>query len=151
MSDSLATYLHDHLAGANFAIELLEFLRDRHVSASGEIATLLTEIDSDRAVLQTLIERAGEGGSVMKTAAAWLAEKLSRIKLSQGDLGTFQAFETLAMGILGKRALWQALKVISDSRLNGIDFERLMARAEDQYTRAEGLRLVAARRALGDK
>jgi hypothetical protein len=36
----------------------------------------------------------------MKTAAAWLAEKLGRIKLSQGDLGTFQALETLAMGIL---------------------------------------------------
>jgi Rad3-related DNA helicase len=30
MGDPLATYLHDHLAGANFAVELLENLRQRH-------------------------------------------------------------------------------------------------------------------------
>ena len=30
MSDSLAIYLHDHLAGSNFAVELLEFLREHH-------------------------------------------------------------------------------------------------------------------------
>jgi hypothetical protein len=33
MSDPLATYLHDHLAGSNFAIELLDSLRDQY---SGE-------------------------------------------------------------------------------------------------------------------
>ena len=30
MSDALSTYLHDHLAGAAYAIDLLEFMRDQH-------------------------------------------------------------------------------------------------------------------------
>jgi hypothetical protein len=30
MSDPLGTYLHDHLAGAAYAIELVEFMRDLH-------------------------------------------------------------------------------------------------------------------------
>jgi len=29
MSDALGTYLHDHLAGAAYAIDLIEFMRDR--------------------------------------------------------------------------------------------------------------------------
>ena len=54
MSDPLAIYLHDHLAGSNFAIELLEFLRDQHAGqklgdAAGE---LLAEVEKDRKTLQ---------------------------------------------------------------------------------------------------
>jgi hypothetical protein len=53
MSDPLATYLHDHLAGAVVAINLLEALRDQH---DGELlgqfaAEQLVEVEADRAVL----------------------------------------------------------------------------------------------------
>ena len=42
MNDPLATYLHDHLASAVHAIDLLEAIRDEHVSEPlGEFAALL--------------------------------------------------------------------------------------------------------------
>jgi hypothetical protein len=145
MSDSLGTYLHDHLAGSNFAVELLEFLRDQH---SGEAlgasaAALLEEIEQDRETLQEIIGRVDSGAPLMKEAAAWVSEKLSEWKLGRGAFGTFEALEALALGILGKLALWQALETIADAdiRLRGVDFSQLAARAKRQHSQAEQLRL----------
>jgi hypothetical protein len=55
--------------------------------------------------------------------------------------------ETLALGILGKLALWQALEVVAavDSRFSRVDFDDLVARAQVQYGRVEERRLEAAR------
>jgi hypothetical protein len=56
----------------------------------------------------------------------------------------------VALGILGKRALWEALSGISatDSRLRELDLRRLIDRASAQYARVEAQRLETARRAL---
>ena len=46
-------------------------------------------------------------------ALGWIAERVSRIKLKHDDptgIGAFEAFETISLGILGKRALWEALQ-----------------------------------------
>ena len=62
------------------------------------------------------------------------------------ELGTFEALETLALGILGKLALWRALAVVAatDARLRGIDFDSLAARAQAQHARVEERRIEAA-------
>jgi len=152
MSDSLATYLHDHLAGSNFAVELLEFLRDQHAGEplGASAAALLAEIGQDRETLQGIIDRVGGNAPVLKEAAAWVGEKLSELKLSRGAFGTFEALEALALGILGKLALWTALEVvaIADTRLRGLDFKRLASSAERQHSKAEALRLEWARAAF---
>jgi hypothetical protein len=155
MSDALATYLHDHLAGAAMAIELLERLRDEHGDEPvGRLAgQLLGEIEADRTLVQHLAERVGDGGSPLKDATAWLGEKISRLKLGRGtagELGLFEALEALALGILGKVALWKALAAAAphDARLHGIDYGHLVGRAQDQHARVEAERLDAARRAL---
>jgi hypothetical protein len=155
MSDPLATYLHDHLSGAVVAINLLEALRDEHAGEPlGQFAEgLLAEVEADRAVLQGLAERVGAGFSALKEASAWLGEKVSRLKLggrTAGELGTFEALETLALGILGKLALWRALAVVAatDARLRGIDFDGLAARAQAQHARVEERRIEAAPTAL---
>ena len=101
MSDPLATYLEDHLAGASAAIDLLESLRDQHASEPlGPLAAQwLDAITDDRKTLLQLIDRVEHGPHVGKEAAAWLAEKVSRAKLgrvSKGDLGTFQALESIS-------------------------------------------------------
>jgi hypothetical protein len=118
MSDPLATYLHDHLSGAAVAINLLAALRDEHAGEPlGQFAEgLLAEVEADRAVLQGLAERVGE------------------------------ALETLALGILGKLALWRALAVVAatDARLRGLDFDSLAARAQAQHARVEERRIEAA-------
>jgi hypothetical protein len=155
MSDPLATYLEDHLAGAVFAIDLLEALRDEHAhDPLGQFAAeMLVEIEADRALLQGLAERAGGGSSTLKEVGAWLSEKMTRLKLRRrtaGPLGTFESLEALALGILGKLALWRALATNSpyESRLHGIDFDYLSLRAQTQHARVEEWRLTTARTAL---
>ena len=117
MSDALATYLHDHFAGSNFAVELLEFLRDQHAGQRlGDAAAgILAEVEEDRKVLQGIIGRVGNGVPILKEASAWIGEKLSELKLRQGAFGTFEALEGLALGILGKVALWRALADLAET------------------------------------
>lgn len=152
MSDSLSTYLHDHLAGSNFAIDLLEFLRDQHKGEplGGFAVKLLAEVEEDQKTLQGIIDRMGAGFPVLKEAAAWVGEKVSRLKLRRGAFGTFEALETLALGIGGKLALWRTLATIADAdaRVRGMDFEQLAVRAEEQQARVEVLRLQVARAAF---
>lgn len=152
MSDSLVEYLHDHLAGSNFAMELLGFLCDKHAAEplSDFVARLREEIRADQQVLKKLIDRVGGGTPVVKGAAAWLAQKLSELKLGRGQFGTFEALEMLAVGVLGKREMWLALAAIGavDPRVQGLDFQQLASRAHDQYTRVEVFRLETARQAF---
>jgi hypothetical protein len=89
----------------------------------------------------------------LKEATAWVGEKVSRFKLRHarsGEVGTLEALETLALGILGKRALWRALSVIAptDVRVRGEDFDALAARALAQHARVEERRLQVAGTAL---
>jgi hypothetical protein len=151
--DSLPIYLRDHLAGAAAAIEILEALRDGHAGEPlGRFAEgLLMDIDLDRKTLETLAERVGAGSSVLKETTAWLGAKLARFKLGPSeDLGTLEALETVGLGILGKQALWDALKTVAptDARLSGVDLGHLTERARTQHARVEERRLDAARRAL---
>jgi hypothetical protein len=155
MSDqSLGVYLRDHLAGAAAAVEILALLREQHAGEPlGEFAaTLRGEIEADRAILVDLAEHAVGGSSVVKEATAWLSAKVGRIKLGRdGPLGTLEALETVALGVLGKLALWRALLLVApgDPRLDGVDFGRLATRAESQHEQLEERRLEAARVALG--
>jgi hypothetical protein len=116
-------------------------------------AEVLVEVEADREVLHGLAERVGAESSALKEATAWLGEKMSRLKLGShtaGELGTFEALDTLALGILGKLALWRALAVVAatDARLRGIDYDSLAARAQAQHVRVEERRIEAAQRAL---
>jgi hypothetical protein len=155
MSDALSTYLHDHLAGAAYAIDLLEFMRDQHEDDElGHFAgDILAEIEQDRATLRNIAEQVGETGRTLKEAASWLGEKLSRIKLGHdagNGLATFEALEFLELGIHGKWALWRALAAVapSDPRLAGYDFDGLAATAQKQHDRVDQRRLELARAAL---
>ena len=151
MKDPLQTYLHDHLAGATFAIEMLEALRDLHPAEPvGELAAdILVEVEEDRTILQALATHVGDSGSVVKEVASWIAEKASRLKLrrqAEGALGTFETVEALALGIRGKESLWTALAVVApdNPRLQGYDFAALAARAREQFDRVERQRLSIA-------
>jgi hypothetical protein len=156
MSDEpLHTYLEDHLAGASSALDLLERLRDEHAGQPlGVFASeMLVEIQADHATLEGLSRRIADGPHPLKDAAARLAEKLTRPKLSyraSGPLGNLESLEFLALGVWGKRALWRSLRTrqADDSRLGSLDLDRLIARAESQHDRIEERRLEAARESL---
>ena len=114
-------------------------------------AAMLIEVETDRTVLKRLADRVGSGSSPIKEAAAWLSEKVSRLKLG-GDndgLATFEALEFLALGVLGKLSLWKALREIArEGRLRDLDFATLIARALDQHSQLEAHRLELAKKAF---
>ncbi len=153
MNASLGTYLNDHLAGAAFALKLLSRLaHDTSDLALRELALRLhREISHDRQQLEAIAARIGSKPSRLKNVVARLGEKLSRLKLghtSSGNRGTFEALEALALGILGKLALWTALESINHPQLSDIDFSMLKQRALEQHAEAENHRLRMARLAF---
>jgi hypothetical protein len=156
MTDPLGVYLHDHRAGATFALELLEQLVEEHSEEplGAFAAKLRSEIGADVRVLEGIIARLGlEGAGPAKQVAVWIGEKASRVRLRRAagrGLGTLLVLETLSLGVLGKLALWQALADLAprDGSLHGIDFRRLADRARSQHARLEERRLDAARAVL---
>jgi len=157
MNSPLAVYLHDHLAGSRFAIQLLDTLRDQHKNEPlGNFSEkLLADINQDQDVLQDIIGRVGETGPDLKVIAAWVAEKASEWKLRRdraGNLGVFEALEALALGVTGKLQLWRVLPVVAeiDPRLQSWDFQILANRAQEQYATIESQRLNTARHAFAN-
>lgn len=151
MSEPLAVYLHDHLGGAQIALEMLRIMRDQHEDehfrqfAQG----LLPEIEADDATLREISEKVASGVSELKQAGGWLLEKAVRLKLGHSksaDFGMFESLEFLALGILGKHSLWRALSVASaqDERLREYDFEEFGRRALRQHAGVEEERLKLA-------
>lgn len=156
MRDPLAVYLTDHFAGSRAAIDLLKFLRDQHQGEPmSKFATdMLVQIQADRDVLDDLVRQLGARRiAVLKEAVAFVGEKATHVKLrrrSSGGLGTFLVLESLALGVLGKLALWRALSagVTQDRRLTSPDYDRLITRAREQHAKIEEQRLRLAPAAL---
>jgi hypothetical protein len=152
MSDPLAIYLHDHLAGSRFAVELLDSLQEQYRGKPlGEFARVLqAEVKEDQETLQGIIDSVGRAHLDLKETAAWFAEKAAQLKLSEdhasGGIGTFEALEMLVLGIRGKLALWQVLPLVRqiDPRIPRLDFDKLAASAEEQGARVDGQRLQLA-------
>jgi hypothetical protein len=152
---TLAVYLHDHLAGAGCALDLVESLKENYRGQElGEFAAQLQlEITADKEILHKLASEFGPTSDLMKDSAAWLAEKLSRFKLAHSEssgLGLFEALEFLELGIHGKCALWRALGSVADlfGGLDRVSFPDLIERAEKQEQSVEQHRLMAARKAF---
>jgi hypothetical protein len=153
----LAIYLNDHLAGATGALELMDDLAEAHAGTpvGDALMQLHREIESERQQLERLVDRLDISVSGPRRMGAWLGEKLAYIKLQMDDKSTgamrlFEGLEALALGIQGKRGLWRVLAIVSqaDPELQGIDYEQLVQRSEDQHRRVEEMRLAAAREAL---
>jgi hypothetical protein len=112
-------------------------------------------IASDRDELANLMRTAGITQSATRQAAAWISEKLAALKIRVDDhaggvLRRLELIEALALGIEGKRALWAALQVgaAGEPALRGVDYGRLLARADDQRRTVELQRLQEAADAL---
>jgi hypothetical protein len=156
-SQYLATYLNDHLAGAMGLLELLAYLDSAQAGTDGEqfVAELRADVKADREELETLMRRLRIVKSQPRQAAAWLAEKVAELKLrvddpANGALRLLAALEAVVIGIEGKRAMWRALAAAAADapKLQGLDYDRLIQRAEAQRLQVETVRLEVARIAL---
>lgn len=150
MGNPLSTYLNDHAAGAEMAIQMLNDLQEacRGSPAGDAAAEALPQVEEDLAALRAIEERVGATGGGFRKAAARVVQKASRLKLrlDEGSLGAFETLEALSLGILGKAALWRALRELSrtDARLRGPDYEALLDRALRQHDRIDACRLAMA-------
>ena len=151
--EELADYLNDHLAGSVAAVELLDRLIAEKPSLEPFLRELRSEIEADGVTLKELMNRLGLEESPIRKAGAWILEKFSRVKMPLGkgpggELGLFLAFESLALGINGKKLLWRALAAASKSapELRGADYTRLERRAESQWDLVEVRRLQIAQK-----
>src|ERR671917_2034944 len=148
-NESLTTYLNDHLAGSVVALELLDHLQEDGAGAAEAsiLAGVHADIEADRQELEAFMAQRGIAVSAPRKATGWLVEKLSELKLRLDDAGDgalrrLEALETVSLGIAGKAALWHALAAAAEEapELSGLDYARLVSRAEAQRQVVETLR-----------
>jgi hypothetical protein len=153
----LAIYLNDHLAGAIAGFELAKrATRNNKDAPLGDfLSQLATDIDEDRQALENLMRDLGIQKDLLKDAAAWVGEKVGRLKFN-GKLVEYSALsrlvelEGLSLGVEGKLAMWRNLSQIREKHptLTSSNLEELVRRAEAQREELENFRLEAARKAL---
>lgn len=154
MTADLKTYLRDHMAGASAALELIHLMRGHsEIPALNRLLeALLQEVQEDEVTLRTIAHSVGADSSSIKESAAWLNAQFASVKVRAGgtSFGAFEGLEFLALGILGKLQLWEALQrspSFSDAPCKP-DLASLIRRAEEQHRKVDELRLVLAATAL---
>jgi hypothetical protein len=152
----LSIYLNDHLAGATLGVEMARRLRESNsedAAMAAPLADVCSEIETDRATLEHVMERLDIRRSRTKPAGAWAAEKVGRFKLNgqltgYSPLSRLVELELLLIGITGKLRLWKGLEhSVGDSR-GDFAFAQLAKRAERQRETVAELHLQAAARAF---
>jgi hypothetical protein len=153
----LGIYLNDHLAGSTAGLELARRTAKNNAGTVYEsfLRDLVQGIEEDKVELERIIESLGIANDKLKVAGAWMAEKAGRLKLNgqltgYSPLSRLWELEGLKLGVTGKLSLWKSLKQVADhdSRLAITDFDKLIARAEEQIAGLEEQRLSAAGEAL---
>jgi len=147
----LPIYLNDHLAGAMAGVELAKRLEagNRDIEAlAPTLRRVSAEIEADRETLQGILARLDVSPSPVKPHAAWLLERLGRLKPNghlrgYSPLSRVLELEGLSMGIAGKTELWRTLADLGLDREAGVDFAALTARAEGQHEAIAGCHQVA--------
>jgi hypothetical protein len=147
-------YLNDHLAGSVVGSRLARRIAQHNEGNryGSEAARLAEEIEQDKATLEELMERLGVRQKKARLAIAAVTETASRLKpngrlIGYSPLSRVVELEGLTVGVTGKLELWQSLKATGE-RVDGIDADELIRRAESQRDRVADLRLQAAREAF---
>ena len=111
----LGNYLREHLSGSDAAIHVVDRLRHAHDHADQRVlfARLFDEFQEERQVVRALLTRLDESPlSVKRIAGKVTGSILDTVATTQHDdqLVLFRTFETLAVGVQGKRCLWRTLQ-----------------------------------------
>lgn len=155
----LGIYLNDHLAGSTVGVRLARRLAKGHreVAIGTELAALSEDIDADRAVFISILERLGIPRRRYKVVAGWCAELVGRAKangriLGRSPLSSVVELEMLRLGVEGKRLGWLTLRTVArldpELHLDPAEFDALAERAVQQAARLDELRTAAIRDAL---
>lgn len=154
----LGIYLNDHLAGAVGGGDLAKRLADAEATwVGGEVlAAIAAEVEEDRSALMSIMAALGVPVRRYKTVAAWMAEKVARLKpngrvFARSPLSRVIELEVLRLGVEGKGAAWRTLRGLADTdpRLDAAQLDELIDRANRQVGHLEQLRVRATAEAFG--
>jgi hypothetical protein len=154
----LGIYLNDHLAGAVGGGDLAKRLADAEATWVGGdvLAAIAAEVEEDRSALMSIMAALGVSVRRYKTVAAWMAEKVARLKpngrvFARSPLSRVIELEVLRLGVEGKAAAWRTLRGLADidQRLDAAQLDDLIDRANRQVDHLEQLRVRAAAEAFG--
>ena len=113
---ALATYLREHLAGADTAIQVVQGLRDEYRGRpeGALFGSLYEQFREDRGVVEGILAELGYTSRSAKRFAGRAAGGSLRVVAggAPGDLSLFRTLEALAIGVQGKRCLWRAAQVL---------------------------------------
>jgi hypothetical protein len=109
---AFATYLRDHLAGADTAIQMVQALSDAYRGGpEGALFESLCErFRDDRGVVEAILADLGYTSRSAKRLAGRATGSALRVVAggAPGDVSVFRTLEALAVGVQGKRCLWRA-------------------------------------------
>ena len=113
---ALATYLRDHLAGADTAIQMVQSLGDAYRGGpeSALFESLYEQFREDRGVVEGILAELGYTSWSAKRLAGRATGRALRVVAggAPGDLSLFRTLEALAIGVQGKRCLWRAAQAL---------------------------------------
>lgn len=151
----LATYLNDRLAVATAGAELARRALSSNEGTRYEEALrrACDGVEADRRLLREVMRSLDVGEDHLKQGAAWLGEKLGRLKpndalLSYSPLSRVVEVEALAVVLAALRGTWATLDELlgADPRMPGVSGARDRAAAD--LDAVEALRAPAAAEAL---
>jgi len=158
----LGIYLDDHLAGATAGLARFRATAaaQRGTPAGAVLARLRDEVAEDLRDLQVLVDRCGLPRRSGLRVLAAVAERAGRLKpngrlVRRSPLAPVIDLEGLLLGVLGKGALWRALRTLAehDDRFDAAHLTALAERADRQAAELDDLRrdaVVAALAPRGD-
>jgi hypothetical protein len=149
----LGIYLRDHLAGSRAGLELARRAaqENRGNPVGDYLSQFAKELKQERATLEQVIGQLGLSQSTLKAGAAWVMERVGRLKLNghlltYSPLSRMMELEGLCVAVQGKLSLWRLLERLArtEARLAGFDFSALITRSIAQQAMLDRLRLMAA-------
>ncbi|WP_432492256.1 hypothetical protein [Kineococcus gypseus] len=154
----LAVYLNDHYAGATAG--RARFARaarsHRGTDAGTVLARLSEEVAEDRRTLLATMRAVDVEPERGLQAVGRVVEAAGALKgngrlVRRSPLSSVVELELLHLGVLGKAAVWRALRelALDDERLDADALQELVQRAERQAAELEHLRRSAVVEALG--
>jgi hypothetical protein len=113
---AVATYLREHLPGADTAIQIVHDLSDAYRGGpeGALFASLYEQFREDRGVVEKILAELGyTSRSVKRLAGRATGSALGTVAGgAPGDLSLFRTLEALAIGVQGKRCLWRAAQAL---------------------------------------
>jgi hypothetical protein len=147
---ALTAYLHDHIGGAEIAVQVVDRLRRLSANADDRLFfnRLHRELERDREVVVSLLEMLGESPRSAKRLVGHASGSVLKFLAggARGDLALFRTLEALAIGVQGKRCMWRLLQTLSPSTVvpEATDFAALESAALQQWEAIEARRRALA-------